>query len=508
MTMKRLGTTIRIGFVMTVWSATVLLGLHLFQVFDDGHETILDSRTRLCEAVAVSCSQLATHDDREGIQLVLDSFIERDGDVLSARFQPSATDEGAQVALTAGQHDQHWNQVQASYQAADQIAVPVFCAGQPCGKLEVAFRSPVRAAILGFIRLPSPRVTLVASFLNLLVFSIWIRRCFREPDASERRSEHLPSAAGLHSSDISTLDEGPIDSTSISTFAANLSRSLDHFQATPFVTIQRRPAADDTRAKRWLNCLQGNRGEKAPTQDLYQLLHTPDGEGAPYRFKPSVQPALRTDVRTSPNLSSVSTVSLFAGDDEKLGKTLERLKASQKEIEERNRQLTYLATRDPLTGCLNRRSFFEHFDELWRSSKRYGHPLSCVMVDVDHFKAINDEHGHQVGDQVLRQVASALKNTARETDHVCRYGGEEFCILLPHVDLAGASFAAERFREAIERLQVAGLTVTASLGCSDREQGAVDAEQMLDQADQALYHSKRNGRNRTTSFDQLAASSI
>lgn len=433
MAMKRLGTTIRIGFVMTIWSATVLLGLHLFQVFDDGHETILVSRTRLCEAVAVSCSQLALHEDGEGIQVVLESFVKRNDDVLSASFRQSA-DRGAAISnLTIGQHDDHWGRTRTRYQAADHITVPVYCADEPCGDLEIAFHSPVGAAILGFIRLPSPQVTLLASSLNILVFSIWMGYCFRQSNGSGANPPPFPSAFDTPANDALALEKRRARTPPSPALAAILNHPLDYLQEKPFVAV-------------------------------------------------------------------------LEEDDEKIIKTLERLKASQREIEAQNRQLTYLATRDPLTGCLNRRSFVEHFDDLWRSSKRYEHSLSCVMVDLDHFKAINDEHGHQMGDQVIEQVASVLKRTARDTDFVCRYGGEEFCILLPHVDLAGAWFAAERFREAIEALQIEGIIVTASLGCSDREQGAAEAEQLIDQADQALYYSKRNGRNRTTSFDQIPSS--
>jgi diguanylate cyclase (GGDEF)-like protein len=172
-------------------------------------------------------------------------------------------------------------------------------------------------------------------------------------------------------------------------------------------------------------------------------------------------------------------------------------------IEEKNAQLRYLATRDPMTGCYNRRSFFEQFETLWKSSGRYGHPLSCLMVDVDHFKSINDRFGHGVGDDVLKGVAGALLATSRDTDFVCRYGGEEFCILLPHVDIAGAKLAGERFRLAIAALEFPNLNVTASIGCADRSSGAEKEGVMLEQADQALYHAKRNGRNQVVRFDQV-----
>jgi diguanylate cyclase (GGDEF)-like protein/putative nucleotidyltransferase with HDIG domain len=118
------------------------------------------------------------------------------------------------------------------------------------------------------------------------------------------------------------------------------------------------------------------------------------------------------------------------------------------------------------------------------------------MVDVDHFKRVNDQHGHAVGDKVLQNVGRILKSLARDTDVVCRYGGEEFCILLAHTNLEGATQGAERFRQAIESQPSAGICITASLGVSALGTGASSARDLLSQADEALYRAKRGGRNR------------
>ncbi|MCA9217283.1 MAG: GGDEF domain-containing protein, partial [Planctomycetales bacterium] len=119
------------------------------------------------------------------------------------------------------------------------------------------------------------------------------------------------------------------------------------------------------------------------------------------------------------------------------------------------------------------------------------------------FKSINDNFGHSVGDEVLIKVAAALQEAARETDYVCRYGGEEFCVILPHVGIDGAQIAAERFRACIADLEFSQLQVTASLGCSDATFGAPSAESLIDQSDQALYCAKENGRNRVVRFDRI-----
>jgi diguanylate cyclase (GGDEF)-like protein/putative nucleotidyltransferase with HDIG domain len=125
------------------------------------------------------------------------------------------------------------------------------------------------------------------------------------------------------------------------------------------------------------------------------------------------------------------------------------------------------------------------------------------MVDVDRFKQINDRFGHTVGDQVLQHVAAVLKALAREGDVVCRYGGEEFCVLLTHTDTDGAQQAAERYRLAIESNAAAGIAVTASLGVSCIEHGAPSPQLLIDEADKALYAAKQTGRNRVVRWDRM-----
>src|SRR5262249_16686939 len=131
----------------------------------------------------------------------------------------------------------------------------------------------------------------------------------------------------------------------------------------------------------------------------------------------------------------------------RLSQLLKVLRDSRDDIRRQNDQLRMLATRDPLTGCLNRRAFFEEFDKLMSVATRHALPLSCVMVDVDFFKRVNDTHGHAAGDKVLEAVGATLRKSIREHDILCRYGGEEFAALLPHTDLEGAVLFAERVRK-------------------------------------------------------------
>lgn len=126
-----------------------------------------------------------------------------------------------------------------------------------------------------------------------------------------------------------------------------------------------------------------------------------------------------------------------------------------------------------------------------------------MMVDIDFFKLINDNYGHSMGDEVLRQVGATLQRVTRYTDIVCRYGGEEFSVLLPMTDITQAAVAAENLREAIKRIKFEKITITASIGVAEISPATAQPQELLDQADKCLYVAKRSGRNRVVRWDQV-----
>ena len=158
------------------------------------------------------------------------------------------------------------------------------------------------------------------------------------------------------------------------------------------------------------------------------------------------------------------------------------------------------ARTDPLTGLANRRGFDERFIQVVQETDRYGGAAALILVDIDHFKRVNDTFGHDGGDAVLVAVSESLANGRRTVDITARLGGEEFAILLPQTDASGAREVAERMRKRVEALTVrtnsGEARVTASFGLTEYAARAGEAERVVERADQALYVAKRNGRNR------------
>jgi diguanylate cyclase (GGDEF)-like protein len=163
-------------------------------------------------------------------------------------------------------------------------------------------------------------------------------------------------------------------------------------------------------------------------------------------------------------------------------------------------ELEFMATRDPMTGALNRRAFFNLAGIEWARITRSRRPLAVIASDIDFFKKINDTHGHHVGDLVIKDFAQRASKTLRLPDVVSRFGGEEFVILLPETAMAEAVKVAERIRREIEIQRTRNLpqyTVSLGVAAVHGETGkARDIEALLAEADKALYRAKENGRNR------------
>lgn len=189
-----------------------------------------------------------------------------------------------------------------------------------------------------------------------------------------------------------------------------------------------------------------------------------------------------------------------------------RVKAAHTELRDRNQQLETmlhsveaLASTDALTGLYNRRRFSDVLKREFAVTRRYKNTLSCLLLDLDHFKHINDRYGHDAGDQVLKEVARRITGSLREVDLAARYGGEEFAVLLPHTGKGDARIVAERLLKNVRKQQFnfGGelLTVTASIGCAgNSDVSSMNPEDLVKAADIALYEAKNGGRNRVVTY--------
>jgi two-component system, cell cycle response regulator len=256
------------------------------------------------------------------------------------------------------------------------------------------------------------------------------------------------------------------------------------------------------------------------------MMPTVDGNEVARRVKQNpMLPFIPIIMQTALDSTESKVEGLEAGADDYITKPIEfaelkarvrsmlRIKRLQDELEERERQLLeanerlrHMSRTDALTSLENRRSIERQLDVMYAHSERLNEPMSCVMSDLDRFKAVNDTHGHHAGDAVLKQFAAILKKAAREIDVVGRYGGEEFIVLLPGTVLDAAVTFAERVRKEVEAhtfvFEGGSIQRTASFGVAGWPHPRISTcEGLVRAADDALYVAKETGRNRVIRFD-------
>ncbi|CAA7620990.1 putative diguanylate cyclase [Magnetospirillum sp. LM-5] len=176
---------------------------------------------------------------------------------------------------------------------------------------------------------------------------------------------------------------------------------------------------------------------------------------------------------------------------------------------EANQKLADMASKDPLTGLFNARAYYALCDQALNQARRSDQPLAMLFIDLDHFKRINDTHGHEAGDTVLKAVAACLLDGARRSDIIGRIGGEEFSMLLPDTDMVGGQGLAEKLRQDVEALlpDIGGtsLKITASIGVAVARPHQRTVAEIQRDADECMYHAKRAGRNRVSTFEDGVA---
>ncbi len=227
---------------------------------------------------------------------------------------------------------------------------------------------------------------------------------------------------------------------------------------------------------------------------------------------------------TAKSSTNDKVTSLTAGADDYLSKPFNeselgariyaclRTKALQDELRDKNRQLEevlskveVLAITDPLTHLYNRRYFENLIENEFARTARYKSPATCLMIDVDYFKHINDEYGHRTGDIVLKEISQIITSCLRKVDTVARWGGEEFVALLPRTNKKDSHNAAERILKAISEYKFTGIDgqITVSIGIASIPDPSIDtAEKLVNTSDTAMYEAKRKGRNRIELFEQ------
>lgn len=485
--MKRSTPLLLISFGLVSLTLSILLMSDLaVNLIPNQAVEIFKYRQKYSEALAVQYSLLAENGDSRAIQKAFDLLVERNEDIVSASVILA---NGETLAIT-GRHQEVWEQPPGDSSTPDHIQIPIFNSMERWGTIQLRFQSLDDGGWLHWLEDPWIRFLGLVVGSGFMGYFLYMKRTLRQLDPSSVVPLRVKAAFDVLTESVVLLDNGERIVLANRAFGEMvgkdsddlLGKRLDEFGWTSV------PPAPPLTIFPWTTARKEKRLE------LNFPMSLSDASDRLLKFQVNCTPILNEREHVQGLLVSLNDVT-------RLEETIFALESSKAELES-------LAMRDPLTGIFNRRAFFEAFEDLHSLSSSGGTDFGCIMVDIDHFKSFNDRFGHAVGDQVIQAVVQILSTTLRPTDIIGRYGGEEFCILLPGQGPEATAIAAERLRLAIEVgacqavRTTEGHQITMSFGVSCFSQGAADPLELIDQADKALYVAKQAGRNQVGQWTQ------
>ena len=452
------------------------------------------ARQQLSEAIAINAAAHVRKQQWIDLETAIQTQTDRDDRLLSVGVR---SDAGA-LRVATGHHAEIWETSASESSNVDGVKVPITLNRRPWGHVELCFRRPNPTMLAQLMTHPSIRLLAFFALAGIPVYTIFVSRVIRLFHSTQVVPDRVRQALDTLAEGLLVLDEDEHIVLANQSFAKTLDVATGELVDQPASSLSWvAPDENSEEPYPWSMAIH-----QATTQTERMLrLKMSDGESR--IFSVNAAP-LGGDGSPRGALATFRDVTHIEQHRAELETMLSMLRSSRDEIERKNSELEILATQDALTGCLNRREFFKRFDKLWNQAQQEQTPLACIMIDNDHFKSVNDNYGHHVGDEVLRRVARVIRNRHQDHGVVCRYGGEEFCVVLPGLTAEAAEQEAELTRIAISDIQLEDpkqLRLTASLGISEIAFGAPSAQDLINQADTCLYAAKRQGRNCVITFD-------
>ncbi|GJL61424.1 MAG: hypothetical protein NPIRA04_00780 [Nitrospirales bacterium] len=489
--------SISIGLV-SVTITSIMLSNTFFDVAPDDYKQTFTYRRTLAESLAVQYSTLAGQGDFTTIEEAMDSLVERTHDILSAGL---ISVHGEILAETLD-HQNLWTPPPNNESTLDHVQIPIFQGLARWGTLQIRFQSEQDVPTLDILSSPWTRFVVTVALLGFLGFYFFMKRTLRHLDPSSVVPKRVKAALDNLEEGVVILDPNDQIILSNTAFLRQSGKDItaligSDISTLPWVTTEAHVAEDLP----WVLARTQNSPQTASPRILIQ------SENTFRKLLLNCSPINDDAGRVTGVLVSFNDVTELDLANAQLVETLQNLHETQDELLKKNAELELLATRDPMTGCLNRRAFFEQLDQLYVSAKEGGTALSCIMTDIDHFKSFNDRYGHALGDQVIKVFVKTMSECIRPSDIMGRYGGEEFCIILPKADSSYAREIATRMCRKVEAESGAkirttsGLSITASFGVSAICPETVDPSELIEQADQALYLAKEGGRNQVKTWE-------
>jgi diguanylate cyclase (GGDEF)-like protein/PAS domain S-box-containing protein len=492
--MKRISPTFQLTLGLIFLSNILIVAANaVFNVMPDPTTQLLKVRKSVGEGLATQVAILLQTADRHVIERTLDALRQRAKDVRSIAVRRA----DQQVMAEVGDHELAWTPPPNDRSTLTHVVVPLMFGTDRWGTFEMSYFPDPRNAFSRALTEPLWITILFVSLGGLAAYWLYLRRALMKLDPSSVIPDRVRAAYDVMAEAVVLLDaQGRI------LLANNSFRTLHgkdgptligvHLSALPWLAAN---LPDDSSRHPWAQTM----ADRARMTSRTVEIETATDAGR--KFVISCAPITDSGGSVHGCVVAMNDITELHRTNEQLRETLVELAMLRDAIARRNEELEQMATRDPLTGNLNRRAFFEQMEAARAASSRTGAPLSCLVVDIDRFKSVNETYGHAIGDRVIQEVAKNILSGTRTKDLICRYGGEEFCVGLPNADRGQAAMVAERVRREIETQcgpairEIPHFRLTASIGVVTLD-GAMSLSQAIEAAEQALGHAKRTGRNR------------
>jgi len=499
--MKLFTPAIRISLVLVLFTLSIILAADaLFKLSDEDTDTLLETRKIFCETLAVQSTLLIQQGDEVTLAEIISVTVENNPDVLSVALH----DTYGREAILVGDHENYWVDMAPDKSTINQVQIPIFDGEDRWGTLQVRFKLASLFDALNILHNPFVKLILFVAIVGFIVYSWFIRKTLHYLNPSSLIPGRVKTALDGLVEGVLMLDTQGYIVLANKAFSENINIPFEDLIGVEAAQLD------------WLSTESNSKPNGFPW--MYTIEQNKIHSGVNIKYKKDTDTEISLVVHCSPiqdgkgkvsgALASFENVTELEATNKKLIQTVHTLEKTQAEVAAQNIQLKELATRDPMTGCLNRRAFFDLINPEFDTARENNRKICCIMADIDHFKKFNDTYGHSTGDDVIKIVAKKLGLVLRTNDLLCRYGGEEFCIMLIDIEMELATVIAERMRNIIETeaaksiRSISGISITMSFGVSSIKPGADKPETLIDEADSALYVSKNLGRNCVTNWNQ------
>jgi len=495
MKMPAISPAVRVSFGLVMFSLSVLLIADLFGMIPKKEAMMLDARKKVCESLAVQLTVAATRTDNKLLDETLESFVTRNDDVKAA----SMSRISGEVVSEFGSFELFDINHAAGEKSTENIVlIPVYAGVERWGTVNVEF-ADLSGGILNMLSNSIAGLLLFVAVTSLSGFIFILRKALHVLDPKAVVPERVRTAFNSLAEGVLILDDKEQIMMANDAFASRIDKDPDTLVGAKASSLKwKLLKTEDGDQLPWINSIDGG------IKKIGVALNLSTPHMGIRAMSTNSAPIVDDAGKTRGALVTFDDITDVEESNVLLENAVTTLQKNDAEIRRKNKELEVLASRDSLTGCFNRRAFFDLLEETFRHAATTNTNLACIMVDIDHFKSINDRFGHSIGDEAIRMVSEILNSCECGGTFVGRYGGEEFCVALPNKDLAEGEALAEVLRNKIKSASVnfCGLdaVITASFGVAEADAEMMSISQLLEYADKALYTAKQSGRDRVVTW--------